>query len=282
MRPFFLRAAFSPTHFVCLTFFLCSTPTWGAEQTPVSQVPSSASATLQVIPPRLEHFEPAVYPREASQAGLQATVSLRLDIDASGRVTGVKVVEAAGHGFDEAAAEAARHFTFSPARRAELPVASRILYRYEFTLSASTEEAKPSAPVVPEAGELRGILLGGEPPIALARAEVRVQATDGSWLSDLSDPSGQFVFPHLPPGKYVVHLDIAGFEPVAVVERVDVNRATALKYILSPKQQDEFQVTVHGAAVHREVTHYELSRRELLRVPGTFGDAVHRLHERHE
>ena len=225
-------------HLVCLTLFLCPTPTWGAEQTQVSKVPSSAPDAPQVTPPQLEHFEPAAYPSEANQAGLQATVSLRLDIDASGHVTAVSVVEAAGHGFDEAAAEAARHFTFSPARRGELPVASRILYRYAFTLSPKPEEDKPSAPVAQETGELRGVVLGGEPPIALAHADVRIQGADGSWSRALSDPSGQFVFPQLPPGKYVVHLEIAGFEPAAVIEQVDVNRATALKYTLSPKQHD--------------------------------------------
>jgi TonB family protein len=275
MRPYFLRVALCQTHFILPTFLFGLAPTWGAEQKQASDVTAPNANVAQATPPALEHFESAIYPTEASQAGLEATVTLRLDIDAGGRVTAVKVVESAGHGFDEAAVDAARRFTFSPARRGELPVASRILYRYAFTLSPKPENDKPATPAAPETGELRGAILGGDPPAAIAGAEVRAQGADGQSFRALTDATGHFTFPHMSAGEYIIHVETKGFEPVVVNESVNVNQATDLKYTLVPKQQDEFEVTVHGAAVHREVTHYALSRRELLRVPGTFGDAVH-------
>ena len=275
MEPYFLRAALRRTHLSFLTFSLGLVPAWAAEQGQVKSPAPPSTEMAPVTPPELEHFEAAAYPVAASQAGLEATVLLRLDIDADGRVTAVAVVDAAGHGFDEVAVQAARHFTFKPAKRGESAVASRILYRYAFTLSPKTDDDKPRTPAVPQTGELRGAILGGDPPATIAGAEVRAQGADGQTVQAVTDATGHFVFPQLPPGEYVIRVETDGFEPVLVKESVDSNQATDLKYTLIPKQQDEFEVTVHGAAVHREVTHYELSRRELLRVPGTFGDAVH-------
>ena len=46
----------------------------------------------------------------------------------------MRVTTPAGHGFDEAASEAARHFTFNPARRRGIPVPSTVQFTYEFHL----------------------------------------------------------------------------------------------------------------------------------------------------
>lgn len=109
-------------------------------------------------PPVLSSFVEADYPEAALAQGLQGTVVLRLSIEADGRVSAADVAQAAGHGFDEAAQAAAQRFLFSPARRGDTPVASRILYAYEFHL-----------PKAPASGALRGPLRlvqsGEEAPI---------------------------------------------------------------------------------------------------------------------
>ncbi len=255
-----------------LTVFFWLAPTWAAEVAPISE---SADAANRVTPPVLVHFEAAPYPPEAEQAGLQATVVMRLDIAANGEVTAAAVVEPAGHGFDEAASEAARRFVFTPAKRGGEPIASRILYRYVFKLEPPPEPIHRSAthPVIP--GELRGSVVGGGPPVPIAGVEVRAQGPDQRELQTRTDPSGQFVFSNLPPGEYTLRIHTAGFEPVQFGERVAANQATSLVYTLVPTRTDAIEVTVHGAALHREVTHYELTRQELLRTPGTMGDAVH-------
>ena len=53
------------------------------------------------------------------------------------------VVAAAGHGFDEAAAAAARSFVFEPARRGDTPIASSVSYRYAFRLHAPAPDVPP-------------------------------------------------------------------------------------------------------------------------------------------
>jgi len=105
----------SASFFLGLTLAL--TVSIAQAQTPSEFYPQSA--TNAITPPAIAHFESAAYPPEAKQAGLEATVVLKLEIDVEGHVTGVEIAQPAGHGFDEAAVAAARAFTFTPARRGE-------------------------------------------------------------------------------------------------------------------------------------------------------------------
>ncbi|WP_437733336.1 TonB-dependent siderophore myxochelin receptor MxcH [Sorangium sp. So ce1335] len=88
----------------------------------------------RVEPPQLVEGVEAEYPPEARAARQEGRVVLKLLIDASGRVTEAEIAARAGHGFDEAARAAALRFRFTPARRGGTPVASRILYGYDFRL----------------------------------------------------------------------------------------------------------------------------------------------------
>ncbi len=225
-----------------------------------------------ISPPKLLHFEPAEYPEAAKFSGLEANVLLKLDIDAEGQVTQVQVVQAAGHGFDEAASAAAQRFAFTPAQRGDTPVASRILYKYAFKLSPLPPEPKEA---MPKFGLLKGTLLGGDPPMPLAGVEVHLRPSNAPEVSVVTDAEGGFQWPELSDGEVAIDATLTGFEPLHVKERVTGGQATVVKYTLVSTEQDAWEVTVRGAAVHREVTHYELNRQELLRVPGTFGDAMH-------
>src|SRR5690606_13000333 len=105
-------------------------------------------------PPRLVTYADPAYPTEAQAAGLEGAVGLQLDIDATGKVTAATVVDPAGHGFDEAATEAAYRLVFEPARRANgEPAPARILYRFTFTLTPAqpdTPDGPAPPPGVPE------------------------------------------------------------------------------------------------------------------------------------
>nr|WFP21076.1 SrbL [Sorangiineae bacterium] len=104
-----------------------------AQDPPPSEPPRQAD---EVLPPVLASSIEATYPPEALAQRLEATVVLRLTVDAVGHVSAAEPVQPAGHGFDEAAREAALHFSFSPAQRNGRAVAARILYSYEFRLPA--------------------------------------------------------------------------------------------------------------------------------------------------
>src|SRR5439155_17101894 len=107
----------------------------------------------------------ALYPPEARAAGLSGTVSLELTVDSTGNVSGVKVVRAAGFGFDDSAVAAARLFKFRPAMHDGKPVAAIVLFDQKFVLrphfsaetsaeadgTAATTAATPPLPVAANA-----------------------------------------------------------------------------------------------------------------------------------
>jgi TonB family protein len=235
-------------------------------------VPPQPSA---ILPPRLLHFEPAAYPSEAEQQGLAATVVLQITIDAQGHVTDVEIREGAGHGFDEAAVAAAEHFVFEPATRGGVPVAAKILYGYEFTLaskpapSVSQEQLTP-----PPTGGLRGKIEAGTPPAPLAGVPVRILGNGVEPIHIVTAADGTWVAGGLLPGEYVVDVEAIGFRRVRQLEQVAGGQVTAVTYGLEPSEELPLEVTVRGPELRREVTHYEIPRTELLRVPGTQGEAI--------
>ncbi|MDQ2643175.1 MAG: TonB-dependent siderophore myxochelin receptor MxcH [Myxococcota bacterium] len=135
-----------------------------------------------------------VYPPEAAAAGLEATVVLRVSIDAEGNVTEAEVLEPAGHGFDDAARAAVLRARYRPARRGDTDVASRVLVPVEFRL-----------PQAPATGSLEGrILLPGSGNSGAAGVELIVRASDGATQTTRTDERGRFRFAALAPGAYAV------------------------------------------------------------------------------
>jgi TonB family protein len=76
----------------------------------------------------------ALYPEAARREQLEAEVPLRLLVDAGGRVAEVRVLGAAGNGFDEAAAAAAHLIRFRPGERGGRPVPVWIPWTMKFRL----------------------------------------------------------------------------------------------------------------------------------------------------
>jgi len=76
------------------------------------------------------------YPRMAQRLGVAGSVLLRLAIDASGKLTGVEVLNGAGNGFDEEAIQAVKRSTFAPAVRNGRPVRCLALLKIRFQLSS--------------------------------------------------------------------------------------------------------------------------------------------------
>ena len=74
-----------------------------------------------------------VYPSDARAMGLEGTVKLSVGLNEKGAVVEVKVLERAGHGFDEAAVKAMRQFRYRPALASDgRPVPCRFTYSYKF------------------------------------------------------------------------------------------------------------------------------------------------------
>ena len=92
-----------------------------------------AAARLSAQPRALE-LPRIEYPADARKAGAEGRVLLVLGIDAQGRVTAVRVLEAPCPSLATAALGGARKFRFTPALLDGAPVATEIRFTYTFLL----------------------------------------------------------------------------------------------------------------------------------------------------
>lgn len=228
----------------------------------------------QIVQPKLIKFVKAPYPQEAEEQGLEGTVVVVIDVDKTGKVTKAEVPQPIGHGFDEAAQQAALQFEFEPATRDGKPIPVRIGFPYNFkltTVEKKVEEQKP-----PTVGNLGGTVLISGVDAPLAAAQVVVTGPDGATHETTTDAEGKWSIEGLLPGKYKVHVaSTGGFVPLDGSEDVVAGEATDVKYRLAfEKTKGGIEVTVEGERPQREVTRRTLERHEMERIPGTSGDAL--------
>jgi TonB family protein len=112
-----------------------------------AQEPAAAPV---VTPPEAAQRVDATYPPEALAARREGTVVLFVTVEADGSVGPATVAESGGEGFDQAALAAVKQWKFSPARRGDQPIASRIRVPFAFVLPApATEPDKPAVATEP-------------------------------------------------------------------------------------------------------------------------------------
>ena len=167
-------------------------------QEPAPSAPGAApeAAAEDELPPLVKDpvildFVQAPYPESAKAEGVEGSVLLLIEIDATGVVTAVEVVGPAGHGFDEAASAAAWNFRFSPAEDATGPVPVAIEFAYGFVLDAASkegalpQETAESAEVAPAPVNLEGTVveMGTRRPLADFPVRGAADERSGPWLS---------------------------------------------------------------------------------------------------
>ena len=105
-----------------------------ARDTPViADVPAADSPEAAHLraPRPFRRLQPK-YPDTAAHMEVVATVDVLAEIDARGEVAQVEVVRWAGYGLDESVLATVRQLHFFPAQRDGVPVAMRVLLRYNF------------------------------------------------------------------------------------------------------------------------------------------------------
>ncbi len=85
-----------------------------------------------VLPPRVQSAVEAAYPARALAERRESHVHLELQVDATGHVADVRVLESGGDDFDAAAMEAVKQYLFTPATEDGVPVRSFVTYTYSF------------------------------------------------------------------------------------------------------------------------------------------------------
>ena len=233
------------------------------ELAPAPRVPRIALPVLKEDPG-------VTYPAQALTDKVKDTVEVHivLTLDATGAVTDAKVESAVGHGFDEAALEAAKKLVFSPALRDGTPIAAKIRHSYTF--------APPAARIVGRIStQLRDAPIPG--------ATVTVTGPDGIAKTATAHDDGSYEIEALPAGAYTITVTGTGFAPQTLQETLDAGSEAQIVLRLArpevappptPNGEDVDEVTVRGNRPPREVTKRTLEQRELLRIPGTNGDGL--------
>ncbi|MCL2776720.1 MAG: TonB family protein [Polyangiaceae bacterium] len=224
--------------------------------------------TPTITMPVLKKDEGAVYPAQAIKDKVRdpVTVMLVLELDASGAVKKVVVETPAGHGFDEAAVEAAWKLEFEPAKKNGQSVASKIRHKYEF--------APPTSRLV---GTVR--TQPGDKP--LAGATITVTAENGTTLKATATENGHWQLDGVLAAKYTVTILAEGYGAQVYEQSLDPGEEATIDVRLArqappppPGSEDIEEVEVRGQRPAREVTKRTLEQRELARIPGTNGDAL--------
>lgn len=258
------------------------------------------AAKLSKLPKQIR-FAKAEYPKVAAERGIEAEVVLLLDINATGQVEAVGIVEPAtpgGMGFDEAAMVAAQQFEFEPAELDGKPVAVQLAYRYKFTLSPQEQPPPAPAPTLPAADpapavpttettsstpdapgpvNLKGVLLERGTRLPLAGVIVTVFRDSGSepvGFEATSDERGRFAFVDLAPGSWKVLIEAPGYYPYRTSETIASGERVDVKYFVERGTYNPFDVTVTAIQPKKEVSRTVVSAAEAERVPGAIGDPL--------
>lgn len=246
----------APRHVVFLLLSLAAAAARAEE--PAAGVLTRAPAVVAEATPE--------YPPDAKASGISGEVVLELDVGEAGEVLAARVVQPGGHGFDEAALEAARRLRFTPAELDGKPSAVTLEYRFRFDAPSPAPPAlAPAALAV-----LRGVVLerGTRAPLA----GVAVSADGGA--SAFTDREGRFELAGLAPGAVKVTALASGHHRFETVEALEAGTATEVKYYLRRAAADGYEAFVIGARERKEVTSVTLAAGEVTRIAGVSGDTV--------
>ncbi len=227
-------------------------------------------------PPELKSRVQAPYPADALARGLSGTVVLEFDVDERGAVANVVVKQSAGHGFDEAAVAAVKQFVFAPAMNDRTPVPARVTYAYKFVLRTPPS---PTPAAAAATAKLRGgaFLKGTRAPLADGRV-IAVLVDDaakkgpGEARADI-DARGAFEL-RLAPGRW--HVVVTGPKALRFEtdETLAENQLLTVHYWVQPSQYTRYESTVRADLNREEISRQTLTTEELMKMPGTMGDAL--------
>lgn len=257
-----------------------------------------ARAPQLTRPPELVEGAEPIYPEAAHAEGRGGEVILRITIDAAGLVSRVDVVQSAGADLDFAAMGATTNFVFVPAEIDHKAAPVAIEYRTVFEVAEVAVEVPVEEPPLPDdvvAGpeevgpvNLMGVVREAASKIPLGGVEVTVEISPG-FLSEeealaldgepllktaYSDDEGRFAFRGLPRGRHRVSFGYAGYEPSFIDEDIVEGERTDVIIYLTPREANRFETVIRERRAKKEVSKVSLSREEVRRVPGTFGDPL--------
>ncbi len=157
-------------------------PDAGPSAPPAPEAGADANAS-STVPPQVLTSAPPVFPQAKLASGEHPTVVLKVTVFADGTVSDMVIEHSAGPEFDGAAIAALKLWTFAPARRGNLAIASRVgvavhfelpeLGVHDVTAVTSSQEAVPHAHGRPTSVTAPTPARAAAEPEMGARAQVR-------------------------------------------------------------------------------------------------------------
>jgi TonB family protein len=260
--------------------------------------------TLDSPPALLVPIDP-IYPDEAHAEGRTGDVVMRIVIDEQGLVERVQVLQGAGDdpiglALDWAAMGAVTGFVFAPAtfcvtvalsdgreeRRCGVPGKVAIDYRTTFAL----QEERVEVPPEPEPGG-EGVLnyvgivreAASKDPLEGVEIVVEVERAGAASLppeerfdlrTAITDEEGRFELRGVPRGEWRVTFTLSGYEAAFIDEAFREDERTETVVYLTPRETNRFETVVRRRRAQKDVAKISLTRDEVRRVPGTFGDPI--------
>lgn len=237
-------------------------------------------------PPKLTKQAKVEYPKDAIGKSGEVEVSLLVDLDDTGVVTGASVIEPktpTGLGFEEAALTAAYDLAFEPAEVEGRAVAVQIIYKFKFIPPkppAPEPEAKPaeapSPPPVPVenfTGELveRGTRL---PLSGILVTVYRMEGDKPVGFEATTDAKGIFHFFDLEPGTWKVRIEPSSHYPVRTSEEIVKGERTNVTYYVERGSYNPFDVVVEAKRERKEVSRTVIESAVIEKLPGAMGDPL--------
>ncbi len=245
-------------------------------------VVTKAPVLLQAVAP--------VYPPKALEEGRQADVPVRLHIDENGVVTQVDVITPQGYGFDEAAVEAAMQYVFDPAEIDGQPGAIQVETTIHFVIEIVEEPDEPDEPDVTPEGEAdwpeappghagdprKPITLQGEAVERGTRRKLSgiIVSVVELGLDTITDDDGNFYFHGIGPGDWTLLAVDDRFDRFKRQIELFKGEVLEARLWMNPTGGNPYETIVEGEREVFEVTRRTLQRRQLMTVPGTFGDPI--------
>jgi TonB family protein len=235
--------------------------------------------------PKLTKPAKVEYPKDAIGKSGEVEISLLVDLDDKGAVTGAAVVEPktpTGLGFEEAALMAAYDLAFEPAEVAGKPVPVQIVYKFKF-IPPKPPAPEPVAPVEVEKPKpapvenFTGSLVERGTRLPLAGILVTVYRTEGETpvgFEATTDATGAFHFYDLAPGTWKVRIEPSSYYPVRTSEDIVEGQRTNVKYYVERGSYNPFDVVVEAKRERKEVSRTVIESAVIEKLPGAMGDPL--------
>lgn len=245
---------------------------------PETKAEPAPAPALTKAPQLIKAADP-VYPPDALAARQSADVTMDVDLDAAGHVTGVAVSKGAGPEFDAAAVAAVKASTFSPAEIDGRPSPVQFSYTLHFVPRVLPPPAAPPPAIEPIVATGRLREKGTRDPLPGAEVSIGPGTAAGgeATLVAVTDDDGRFAVRAKPGVPLRVVVTDPDHDPCLYeldAAAVSAEKPASLDCLVTRSLAALHQTKVRGQREAQAVTRYTLSQPELTTVPGTFGDPL--------